>query len=179
MSKKPRHEGPHVPTEARAVRRYEHLVETGQFEDLSDLTIQPINRPRYLVTYMNSQTGGRVRSATVVSVTNQSNQTNRVTVSYFKGFTDDSSPVGQSTFSIPPDFTVDFASRGLPGDLTTVNAVPNPELTFDEGRAIVSATRPEIGVSARVYYTRGDEDLDLLAVTDSKVVRIGEANAGD
>lgn len=135
--------------------------------------------PRYLVTYMSSQTGGRIRSATVVSVTNQSDRDNRVTVSYYKGFSDDTSPVGQTTFSIPPDFTVDFASRNLPGELTVTNSVPNPELVFDEGRAIVSSSHPEIGVSARVYYTRDDADLDLLAITDSNVVRIGEGNVGD
>lgn len=136
-------------------------------------------RTRYLVTYMNSQTGGRHRSATVVSVTNQSDKPNEVTVSWFKGFTDDASPVGSSTFIIPPDFTVDFGSRNLPGDLTVVNSTPSPELTFDEGRAIVSSRRSEIGVSARVYYTAGDDDEQLDAITDSKVVKYGAANNGD
>jgi hypothetical protein len=50
---------------------------------------------------------------------------------------------------------------------------------FDEGRAIVSSSRKEIAVPARVYYTRDDSDLDLLAITDSKVVRFGEGNLGD
>lgn len=170
--------GPHVPTDPRALRRLEQAVELGELENLGDLVIAR-NAPRYLVTYMNSQTGGRIRSATVVSVTNQSEKQNRVTVTYYKGFSDDSSPVGQSTFSIPPDFTVDFASRTLPGELTVTNSVPSPELTFDEGRARVSSTYPEIGVSARVYYTRGDADEDLAAITDSKVVRVHEGNNGD
>jgi hypothetical protein len=137
-------------------------------------------RPRYLVTYMKSRTSpDAMRSATVVSVTNQSNLINQVSVTFFKGFTDNSSPVGTAAFAIPPQFTVDFASRHLPSELTTVNAVPNPELTFDEGRAIVSSTRPEIGVSARVYYTAGDGDERLHAVTDSKVVVYGKGNSGD
>jgi hypothetical protein len=42
--------------------------------------------------------------------------------------------VGQTTFSIPPDYTVDFGSRDLRGELTAVKSTPNPELTFDEGR---------------------------------------------
>jgi hypothetical protein len=42
--------------------------------------------------------------------------------------------VGQTTFSIPPDYTVEFGSRDLPGELTAVNFAANPELTFDEGR---------------------------------------------
>ena len=120
-----------------------------------------------------------VTAATIVSVTNQSSQQNEVTVTWFRGFTDNSSPVGSSTFVIPPDFTVDFGSRNLPGELTVVNSTPNPELTFDEGRAIVSSRRPQIGVSARVYYTSGDSDEQLNAITDSKVVKYDGANLGD
>ena len=100
---------------------------------------------------MNSQALGRC-SSTIVTVTNQSTRPNLVTVSWFVGFSDNSSPVGSSSFIIPPDFTVDFGSRNLPSELTVVNSVPNPELVFDEGRAIVSSRRPEIGVSARSYY---------------------------
>src|SRR5262245_49342169 len=119
---------------------------------------------------MNSQTGGKIRSATIVTVTNQSPRPNVVTVSYFKGFVDNTSPSGSSTFVIPPDFTVDFGSRNLPGELTVVNSIPNPELTFDEGRAIVSSRQREIGVSARVYYTSGERDEELLSITDPGVV---------
>jgi hypothetical protein len=78
----------------------------------------------------------------------------------------------------PPDFTADFGSRDLPGELTVVNSLPSPELTFDEGRAIVSSRLPQIGVSARVWYTSGDRDEELLAVTDSKVARFGQLNRG-
>jgi hypothetical protein len=128
---------------------------------------------------MNSQTGGRIRAATVVSVTNQSNLLNRVFVSFFKGFTDNTSPVGVAAFVIPPEFTVDFATRNLPSELTTCNSICNPELVFDEGRAIVSAMFPEIGVSSRVYYTSGDNDENLLSITDSKIVALGKGNQGD
>jgi hypothetical protein len=81
--------------------------------------------------------------------------------------------------SIPPDFTVDFASRNIPSELTAVNSVCNPELVFDEGRAIVGSRQPEIAVSSRVYYTAGRTDAELLAITDSKVVRFDQGNAGD
>jgi hypothetical protein len=81
--------------------------------------------------------------------------------------------------SIPPDFTLDFASRSIPFELTAVNAVCNPELVFDEGRAIVGSRQPEIAVSSRVYYTTGANDANLLAITDSKVVRFDQGNAGD
>jgi hypothetical protein len=30
----------------------------------------------------------------------------------------------------------------------------------------------ELGVSSRVYYTAGDKDEELLAITDSKIVRL-------
>jgi hypothetical protein len=171
-------EAPDVPTDPRALRLLERYIELGELEEISALAGLP-HVPRYLVTYMNSQTGGPIRSATVVSVTNQSDKTNLVSVSYFKGFFNNTAPVGVTSFSIPPDLTVDFGSRNLPGELTVVNSVCNPELVFDEGRAIVSSRRPEIGVSSRVYYTSGDRDLELLAITDSKVVRFGQGNKGD
>jgi hypothetical protein len=171
--------GPHVPTEERALARLKRAVELGDLEVLPAVPGIP-STPRYLVTYMNSQTGNSaMRSATVVSVTNQSKLINRVFVTFFKGFTDDSSPIGTAAFAIPPQFTVDFSSRNLPGELTVTNAVPSPELTFDEGRAVVSSMWPEIGVSARVYYTAGDRDERLSAITDSKVVVYGAANHGD
>jgi hypothetical protein len=171
-------EGPNVPTEKRALARLQRAVELGELEVLTEIGIWSV--PRYLVTYMKSRTApNEMRSATVVSVTNQSTRTNRVVVAFFKGFTDNSSPVGSVAVSIPPQFTVDFASRHLPSPLATVNAVPNPELTYDEGRAIVSSQWPEIGVSARVYYTAGEKDERLHAITDSKVVVYGKGNIGD
>jgi hypothetical protein len=59
---------------------------------------------------------------------------------------------------------------------STPAATPSPAA---EGRAIVSSTLPEIGLSARVYYTAGDKDEELLAITDSKVVVFGRGNSGD
>src|SRR3954451_11777475 len=96
--------GPDWPVEPRALRNLQQQIEIG---DLGPLP--PIGLPgtaRYLVTYMNSQTGGRARSATVVAVTNQSPRACRVAVSYFKGFSSNSSPGCSTSFSIPPDLTV-------------------------------------------------------------------------
>jgi len=165
------------PVEPRAQRKLKQLQELGELEDAELRGLPPT--PRYVVTYMNSQTGGRMRSATVVSVTNQSDRINRVFVSFFKGFTDDNSPVGLAVFAVPPQFTVDFSSRNLPSELTVCNAICNPELVFDEGRAIVSSMWPEIAVSSRVYYTSGDKDEQLNAITDSNIVVYGRANRGD
>jgi hypothetical protein len=179
MSEELIRQGPHVPTDERALERLRRAVDMHELEELSVIPGIP-NSPRYLITYMNSQTANSaMRSATVVSVTNQSKLLNRVFVTFFKGFTDDLFPVGMAAFAIPPQFTVDFASRHLPSELTVTNAVPNPELTSDEGRAVVSSMWPEIAVSARVYYTAGDQDDRLHAITDSKVVVYGGANTGD
>jgi hypothetical protein len=177
MATKLNRKAANIPTDPRALKRLEKHIELGELEELSVAGVPSV--PRYLVTYMNSQTGGPVRSATVVSVTNQSSKINRVFVSYFKGFSDNTSPVGATAFAIPPDFTVDFSSRNLPSELTAVNSVCSPELVFDEGRAIVSSMFPEIGVSSRVYYTAGERDKELLSITDSKVVVFGKGNRGD
>ena len=91
---------PNMPTEPRTLKRLERYIEVGEFDDGQTTGIP--SAPRYLVTYMNSQTGSRTRSATVVSVTNQSDTINRVFVSYFKGFTDNSSPVGVTPLPFPP-----------------------------------------------------------------------------
>lgn len=170
-------EAPNIPTDPRALKRLERYTEFGEFGELPIVGLP--TTPRYLITYMNSQTRGRIRSATVVSVTNQSDKINRVFVSYFKGFSDNNSPVCVTAFAVPPDYTVESCSRHLPGELTVCNSVCDPELVFDEGRAIVSSMWPEIGVSSRVYYTMGERDEQLLAITDSKVVVFGRGNRGD
>lgn len=170
--------GGDFPQAKTAVRLIQREAEIGNFGPLDPVIVIPTT-PRYLVTYMNSQTGGSVRSATVVSVTNQTQTTCRVSVSYYKGFTNDSSPVCSTNFSIPSRFTVDYCSRNLPGTLTTCNSTCNPALTFDEGRAIVASTCRDIGVSARVYYTSGDADNRVDALTDSKVVQYNTGNNGD
>jgi hypothetical protein len=180
MSKENFEKGPHIPTDDRALVRLRRAIEFGELDDLTHIPV-PFCPPRYLVTYMNSQVGDdSMRSATVVSVTNQSAATNLVCVSFYRGFSDDSPPAdGVASFSIPPQFTVDFATRSLPGELTVTNAVPNPELTIHEGRAVVASPRPENAVSARVYYTAGDGDERLHANTDTKVFVYGAGNSGD
>jgi hypothetical protein len=167
---------PKVPADPRALARLRRHIELGELEAVPAALPAA---PRYLVTFMRSQTGVPVRSATVVSVTNQAPRPNLVTVSWFVGFTDNSSPAGTASMIIPPDFQVDFGSRNLPSELTAVNAIPSPELTFDEGRAIVSSRLPQIAVSARLYYTSGDSDEQLLAISDSNVVIFGQGNHGD
>jgi hypothetical protein len=178
MNNKFNRKAPNWPTDPRALKYLERQIE---FENLGEVpvVVSPNAVARYLVTYMNSQTRSRIRSATVVSVTNQSSATNQVFVSYFKGLTSNSSPVCVCAYSIPPDFTIDFCSRDLPIEITCCNCVCSPALDYDEGRAIVSSMLPQIGVSSRVYYTEGDKDEKLLAITDSKIVVFGKGNIGD
>jgi hypothetical protein len=52
---------------------------------------------------------------------NQSTRTNFVSVSWFKGLTANTSPVGLTSLAIPPDFSVDFGSRSLPDALTALD----------------------------------------------------------
>jgi hypothetical protein len=65
-----------------------------------------------------------------------------------------------------------------------VNAVPN--LLFFEGRARVNSSVSttlnnchRIAVSGRVYYTPSTTDFPVSAITDSKIVRFNQGNAGD
>ena len=182
LAQKP--EDPDHSKDPRAQRLLEREKETGNFGPVSAVAIP--STPRYLVTYMNSQTGGRTRSATVVSVTNQSQIFNRVFVAFFKGLTNNSTPVCVAAFAVPPDFTIDFCSRQLPNAITTCNStcggpgtINGAELNFDEGRAVASSMWPEIGVSSRVVYTSGDQDESVSAITDSNVVVFGKGNRGD
>jgi hypothetical protein len=169
--------GADFPTDPRALRLIEQELQIGNLGPIPPIFIPA--KPRYLVTYMNSQTRGRSRSATVVTVTNQSSSSCRVAVSYFKGFSSNANPVCSTSFAIPPDFTVDFCSRNLPGEVTACNSICAPELTFDEGRAIVSSTCKEIGVSSRIYYTSGTNDEQITGITDTKIVQFGQGNNGD
>ena len=179
MAKRPKFDrkAANWPTDPVALKRLERHIEFGEIGEIAHPN-WPGGPPRYLVTYMESRAAGRTRSATVVSVTNQSKIINRVFVSYFKGFSDNNSPVCVCGYAVPPDYTVDFCSRNIPSELVTCNCVCDPELGFDEGRAIVSSMWPEIGVSSRVYYT-SEDDRQVLAITDSKIVVFGEGNKGD
>ena len=68
-------EGLKVPGDSRAKRRLEELVARGEFEVI-DPAAALAGRPRYLVTFMRSLTGFQIRSATVVTVTNQAPRPN-------------------------------------------------------------------------------------------------------
>jgi hypothetical protein len=137
---------------------------------------------RYLVTYMNSQATTAIRSATVVTVTNQSSRSCVVQIEWFRGFVPNT-PVCTTTAAVAPGVTHDFCSRTLPGAITSCNSVCAPPLVFAEGKAIVSSSADVgcnlIGVEARLYYTMGAGDMAISAISNPKIVRAEEGNLGD
>lgn len=92
---------------------------------------------RYLVTYVKSRTDVP-RSASVVTVTNQSNVSCEVKVDWFAGFIPDT-PECTTSAVVDPGVTHDFCSRVLLSNVTSCNNICDPELSFTEGKAMVSS----------------------------------------
>lgn len=146
--------------------------------------LAPGHVARYRVTYMKSNTAATaLRTATVVSITNQSLVTCGTSVDFKIGF---GGTACTTNITLAPGETGDHCSRTIPSGVTTCNATcaPAPGLAFAEGSAIVgSSILPSrcsaIAVSARTYYTQSLSDAPVSAITDAKVVRIGAGNAGD
>lgn len=155
------------------------VEETSAFRTSDLQGSEPVVK-RYLVTYLKSRTDAP-RSATVVTVTNQSNKSCRVKIDWFQGFIPDTSAC-TTTAVVDRGVTHDFCSRNLLSNITSCNSSCNPELTFTEGKAIVSSNKTcrSIGVESRVYYTDGDtSDTGVAAVSNPKIVRVGQGNRGD
>jgi hypothetical protein len=135
---------------------------------------------RYLVTYLKSRIDAP-RSATVVTVTNQSKEFCSVKIDWFQGLVPET-PACTTTAVVDTGVTHDFCSRDLLSNITTCNSTCDPELAFAEGKAIVSSSKScsRIGVESRVYYTTGDtSDTGVAAVSNPKIVPAGEDNRGD
>jgi len=62
--------------------------------------------------------------------------------------------------------------------MAACEATCNPELTFEEGTAIVTTNCKKITVDAKQYYTTPG-DTAIQGVADIKVTRIGKGNSGD
>jgi hypothetical protein len=140
--------------------------------------------PRYLVTYVRSQNVGPIRSATAVTVTNQSSESCTVQVEWFQSAPATSQCILETV--IGPREARHFCSRSLPGAITGCSPVATPAtcpaLFGSQGTAIVSSTDrfacSLIAVDARVYYTTPG-DAEVLAISNSKIVFAGEGNLGD
>jgi hypothetical protein len=142
---------------------------------------------RYLVTYVSSSTHTAIRSATVVTVVNQSDRACGVEVEWFVS-PNPATPVCTRNILVDPGQAVQFCSRPLPNSITADCEVclDQPLTSQNQGKAIVSSSIgfpcSLIAVEARVYYTTGSEkegDTAISAISNSKVVFFGEGNLGD
>ena len=145
--------------------------------------------PRYLVPYWRSVVGNEIRAVTALTVVNQSDRVCNVQVEWFRSNGTSVSTSGLA--SINPGEAFHFCSRSPTATVLTCSAggVANPSLPTagtNQGKAVVSSTEGHdcslIAVDARVYYTTGSNsagDTGISAVSNSKVVFIGEGNLGD
>jgi hypothetical protein len=136
---------------------------------------------RYIVTYLKSRTDIAQRSATVISITNNSTAVCSTSVDWKVGFGGVSCT---TNLSLAPGQTGEHCSRNLSGGgLASCNATCSPEQTFIEGNAIVGSTTgttcAKIAVYPRTFYTTGSTDQTLNGVADAKLVAVGLGNAGD
>ena len=138
-------------------------------------------KPRYVVTYIRSQTGEGIQSATAVTVINQSdNSSCEVQVEWF-------TPSGTSVCThasiVAPGDVREFCSRPLQFETGCIVPCTPPLTNLVLGKAIVSSTDvfecSLLAVEARVYYTTGVNDTTLLAISNSKIVFAGDGNIGD
>jgi hypothetical protein len=144
--------------------------------------------PRYLVTYWRSLTNSNIRSATVVTVVNQSLSTDcHVQVEWVSSFNTHAGMSGP--LPLPHGEAVHFCSRNLPNiPSCSSGGVSVPALNGaggqNQGTAIVSSSSEFecglIAVEARVYYTTGAGATEAVsAISNSKVVFAGDGNLGD
>jgi hypothetical protein len=136
---------------------------------------------RYLVTYFKSNTSvSTLRSAAIVSVTNQSTASCTVGVDWKTGGT--ATACSQSLL-LTPGAQLDFCTRAIPSGITTCNATCAPNLTFNEGNAIVGSSTTtgceKIALSSRTVYTGSTTDAPVSAITDANIVKFGFGNIGD
>jgi len=135
---------------------------------------------RYVATYMASRTAPSPRSATVVSITNNSSTTCGTSVDWKIGF---GGVACTTSLTLAPGQTGEHCSRSINDGLAVCNATCSPQLTADEGNAIIGSTSgtpcAAIAVSARTFYTTGASDQTLNAVSDANIVRVGAGNNGD
>jgi hypothetical protein len=141
---------------------------------------------RYLVTYVRSSVAAGIRSATVVTVVNQSTSSCDVQVAWLVSPNPDCT---SSLTNLEPGAVAQFCSRSLPGSLTACDMICNnpPLASQTQGKAIVSSEVgcDRIAVDARVYYTMGGagpspaNDTTISAISNPKIVFFGEGNLGD
>ncbi len=149
MKSKFNQKAPNWPTDAQSVKSLERFIE---LEEIGD-SISKFFLGRFLVgrplpgnfhefehqwPYPVWDSGFRYQPVPADS--------NRVVVSFFRGFSNFCPPMELASFRCPPGvMTVDFASsETCPTTLPAANAISTPELNFHEGRAMVSSVTPRL-----------------------------------
>lgn len=156
----------HKPRRASCSR-----VDVAHVENLAALTA-PITA-RSIVRYLKSQTAHRVRTVSVVTVTNEASRPNAITVTWLDACHSGRQARASSSFVIPPGFAVTFGSRPVPCAVASVESAPHRSVHFDDGQAVISARLPQIAVQARLYWTSGEHDENLLAVAEREPAPFG------
>ena len=146
-------------------------VDVAHVENLAALTA-PITA-RSIVRYLKSQTSHRVRTASVVTVTNEASRPNAVTVTWLDACHSGRQARASSSFVIPPGFAVTFGSRPLPCTVASVESLSHRDVHFDDGQAVISARLPQIAVEAKLYWTSGEHDENVLAIADREPAPFG------
>jgi hypothetical protein len=149
-------------------------------------------KPRYRITFIKTQgdsgPAADTRSATVVTVVNQSNASCTVRVAWFRQ--NGTSVCTGSQVNVNAGGAAQICSRNLPAWISACNAggfCPTKTLLDStngaalNGTAVVATSCDLMAVEARVYYTGNSAvgDNAVSAVSNSRVVFIGEANLGD
>lgn len=145
--------------------------------------VTPNHRQLFLIGYLNSDTTTANRSATVVSITNQGGVSCEVSVDWFRGL-DPADAICTTVTTIDPGQTQEHCSRSLPEAIAVCQATCAPELTFDEGKAVVNVHKKclnaeALAVDPRLYHTNGSADEEVAGIADLKVIRFGKGNRGD
>jgi hypothetical protein len=151
----------------------------GQNPPVVDPMIIPVVTPRYVVAFAKTEINTPIRSATVVTVTNNADVSCLVAIDWFDKL--NSSSLCSNGAVVPAGQTMSFCSRALPSQIADCSSACS--VTSADGRASVNsraiAACGKIAVDARVYYTAGGADAILTAISDPKIVRAGSANSGE
>jgi hypothetical protein len=131
------------------------------------------NIQRFVVPYFKSNTTSGFRTAAVVTAVNNGGASCETRVAWFFG---GGGLACQNTLIIGAGQSLDFCTRVIPSGVTTCNATCNPQLTFNEGKAVVftaaDAACSRVRIDPRTYYLTGTTtDTGVAAVSNTNVVQ--------
>lgn len=147
----------------------------------AEAAVTPDHKELARIVYMNSDTTSSAsdRTATIVSITNQSSDPCEVSVDW--SYADGSAVVCTTVSTIPPGATHQHCTRGVPILVSTCEATCAPALTFHEGSGVVSRLKTcknTLAIDARLYHM-GAGDSPVQGIADLKVIQFGKKNKFD